>query len=117
MAPPTAPKPTFIESTETVLTVEFAPLEDDSVAAYDLCWKEYPRSWEDAEQSTTLKKSKFSGKKKVKVDAENLTPGTTYTVRLVAKDADGNRGDPSAELVLDTDAVSCGPKKSRCTIL
>jgi len=99
-----------------VLTVEFSPLEDDSIESYDLCWKEYPRTWEDAEQSITIEKAKFSGKKKVKAEAEDLTPGTTYTIRLVAKDGAGTRGEPGEELIVDTDSVSCGPKKSSCTI-
>mmetsp|Transcript_37595 Transcript_37595/g.76688 ORF Transcript_37595/g.76688 Transcript_37595/m.76688 type:complete len:116 (-) Transcript_37595:39-386(-) len=113
---PSAPKLKLVGATETVITVEFAPSKKDTVGSYDLCWKEYVRNWDDAELNKNISKDQFTGKAKVTVSADDLNPGTTYAVRLVAKDADGNRGNPGPELIIDTDAVSCAPKSS-CVLL
>jgi hypothetical protein len=52
--------------------------------------------------------------------ATPLLPGQTYCLRLVCIQSDGEIiGDPSNELVCDTDQVGCTPTetKSCCTIL
>ena len=54
---------------------------------------------------------------KVKTAIEDLEPGTTYSFRLVAKDAEGNSGVPGPELIIDTEAVGCTPKQSSCCVI
>ena len=54
-----------------------------------------------------------AGKKKTKAEATDLTPGSTYCVRL---SCDGM--DPGPELIIDTEQVGCTPKSSGgCVIL
>jgi len=44
----------------------------------------------------------------------NLNPGATYCVRLVPIDSEGEKGEPSPELIVDTEAVGCTPKQESC---
>ena len=110
MVPGTAPKPEFIGATETEITIEFIPSEDKTVASYDLCWRVHAQTWEDASEKLAVQKETFLNKPKVRLDAHGLEPGTTYALRLIAKDIDNTPGSPGPELIVDTDGVSCAPK-------
>ena len=96
---------------QTTISIEFSP--DSSADSYDLCWKEYPQSWDMA----TKKNLRASGLDKIKTDADGLNPGMTYCLRLIAKDSAGNNGEPSAEMIVDTEAVSCTPQQKSCCII
>ena len=98
---------------QTTVEVEFSP--DDSVASYDLCYKIYQQTWEQQKVKAIGKDLLKGGN--VQVAIEELEPGTTYCFRLVAKDADGTKGEPGPELIIDTEAISCTPKTRRCVIL
>mmetsp|Transcript_22158 Transcript_22158/g.30848 ORF Transcript_22158/g.30848 Transcript_22158/m.30848 type:complete len:112 (-) Transcript_22158:201-536(-) len=107
----TAPKPEFITAVETEITVEFPAVGD--VTEYELEWKPYPASWETGSKSKNVS---VSGKK-TKATVTDLEPGTTYCIRLACKDATGRAGEPSQELIVDTEQVGCTPQqKSCCTV-
>ena len=53
----------------------------------------------------------------VQVAIDELEPGTTYCFRLMAKLSDGSKGEPGPELIIDTEAISCTPKRRRCVIM
>mmetsp|Transcript_31902 Transcript_31902/g.46980 ORF Transcript_31902/g.46980 Transcript_31902/m.46980 type:complete len:113 (+) Transcript_31902:83-421(+) len=111
MADSPAPKLDFINASETSITVSFTPLSSSDVASYELCWKQYEQTWEEMESIPVYPAT--SGK--TNATAQDLNPCTTYALRLVVVDADGSMGEPGTELILDTDAVDCGPK-GKCTI-
>ena len=48
---------------------------------------------------------------KVRAQATDLTPGSTYCVRLACVDG-STAGEPGPELILDTEQVGCTPKQS-----
>jgi hypothetical protein len=79
-------------------------------------WKEIEQQWNKPAGNTTL--SVGGGEKKVKAEACDLTPGTTYCVRAVCLDAKGAKGVPGPELIIDTEQVGCTPKseKSCCVV-
>lgn len=58
-----------------------------------------------------------AGEKKVKGEAVDLTPGTTYCIRCRCI-SNGATGEPGKELIIDTEQVGCTPKadKSCCII-
>ena len=95
---------------QTEITIEFIPSEDKTVASYDLCWRVHAQTWEDASEKLAVQKETFLNKPKVRLDAHGLEPGTTYALRLIAKDIDNTPGSPGQELIVDTDGVSCAPK-------
>jgi len=93
---------------QTTIEVEFKPIS--GVTDYTLQWKEYPAKWDNAGSKAIV----VSGKKKTKVEATDLQPGSTYCVRLVAAGMD----EPGPELIIDTEQVGCTPKSSgKCVIL
>jgi len=87
-------------------------------------FRKYEQSWEDSwDKESQSKKinpglSLEGGKsKKILCVAENLNPGCSYCVRLLAHDVNGDiQGDPGPELIIDTEAVSCTPKAKTCII-
>ncbi|EEC47983.1 predicted protein [Phaeodactylum tricornutum CCAP 1055/1] len=112
MSVPKAPTLNFIEASETTIVVEFDPSSDAGVS-YILQWKDHSQPWS-AASTKTIRAS--SGK--TKAEAEPLEPGTTYCVRLMVRDASGQDGEPSPQLVLDTEQVGCTPKADKaCCIL
>jgi len=44
---------------------------------------------------------------KIRAEAEDLQPGTTYCVRLAVN------GEPGPELIVDTEQVGCTPKAEK----
>lgn len=98
---------------QTIVDVEFSP--SSSVSSYDLCYKVYQQKWEE-QKIKKIGEDQLKGGK-IKTAIVDLEPGTTYAFRLVANDADGNCGAPGPELIIDTEAVGCTPKKSSCVIL
>ena len=80
-------------------------------------WKEIEGSWNAPAGSTTVKSTTGGGTKKVKGEAVDLTPGTTYCIRCVSTNGSA-RGEPGKELIIDTEQVGCTPKaeKSCCVI-
>ena len=99
--------------TQTIVELEFPP--DDSSVSYDLCYKVYQQTWEQQRVKAIGKDLLKDGN--VQVAIEELEPGTTYCFRLVAKASDGSKGEPGPELIIDTEAVSCTPKRRRCVIM
>ena len=96
------------------ITVQFKPLSDTSVS-YELQWKqihepEYIKSISvsAADPTATV----------VQAIATPLEPGQTYCVRLKCQQ-DGVLGEPSQELICDTEQVGCTPtdQKSCCVVL
>lgn len=75
-------------------------------ASYQLQWKEYNVSWNDAGSKSVTAQN---------VEAEPLQPGTTYCLRLVA----AGSSEPGPELIVDTEQVGCTPqaKQGCCEIL
>lgn len=102
--------PLSLFKTQTTIEVEFKPLSD--VSDYVLQWKEYPAKWDTA--GVGSKSVTATNKKKVKVEATDLEPGSTYCVRLTS-----NGMNPGPELIIDTEQVGCTPKSGggRCIIL
>lgn len=66
--------------------MEFKPLS--GISDYQLQWKEYPAKW----GSDSGRKAVVVQKNKCKLLAEDLTPGTTYCVRLTCQDKDPGPG-------------------------
>jgi len=99
---------------QTAITVSFSP--SSSIYSYDLCWKEYPQNWDTDGQSASLSSKDSNNSQKIKYTAQGLNPGATYTFRLICNDADGNKGKPGPELVIDTEAVSCTPTNKCCVL-
>jgi hypothetical protein len=89
------------------ITVRFKP---DPSLSYQLQWKQI----QELEFSHTMKIRPGSSEG----IATPLLPGHTYCLRLVCIQSDGTIiGEPSPELVCDTDQVGCTPEtKSCCTI-
>jgi hypothetical protein len=87
--------------------VEFTPL--DNITSYELQWKEHaaPQKWEDSSYTKTATINTTTSKTKQKCEATNLTPGTTYCVRLTTTTGDYCC---SKELIIDTEQVGCTPK-------
>ena len=54
-------------------------------------------------------------------EATDLLPATTYCLRIVPMDMDsrvsGGRGEPSPELIVDTEAIGCTPDSKSCCIV
>mmetsp|Transcript_12765 Transcript_12765/g.29694 ORF Transcript_12765/g.29694 Transcript_12765/m.29694 type:complete len:118 (+) Transcript_12765:865-1218(+) len=117
MSLPKGPILSLIEATETDITVEFTPLE--GVETYELQYKEHAESWEQHMQTLMVKASGSP----TRVTAVGLNPGATYCVRLVcisSSSSSGDRGEPSKELVIDTEQVGCTPTPDSgcpCTIM
>jgi len=53
----------------------------------------------------------------IRVNTQDLNPGTTYALRMIGLDSDGKKGKPSPELVIDTESVGCGPRSNKCNIM
>ncbi len=45
-------------------------------------------------------------------DATDLLPATTYCLRVIAVDENGQKGEPSPDMIVDTEAVGCSPDAS-----
>jgi hypothetical protein len=106
--------PTFVPPfLQTTISVEFKPLP--SIAKYELEWKEVEKGWDKPAGSTS---TSDVGGNKIKVEAIDLTPGMTYCIRAVCVGADGGKGAPGPELIIDTEQVGCTPKaeKSCCIV-
>ena len=99
--------------TQTIVELEFSP--DDSSDSYDLCYKVYQQTWEQ-QRVKAIGKDLLKGAN-VQVAIDELEPGTTYCFRLMAKLSDGSKGEPGPELIIDTEAISCTPKRRRCVIM
>lgn len=85
----------------------------ESISDYELQWKSIEQKWPDMSSNAV----KAGGKKKYMAEAIDLTPGTTYCVRLVVVSG-GSKGEPGPELIIDTEQVGCTPKSSGgCLIL
>ena len=91
-----------------------------NIYSYSLCYKEYGLDWETYGNSSKVDSSAINnstGSNKIITIAEGLNPGSTYNVRLLAHDINGDvQGDPGPELIIDTETVSCTPK-SRCIVM
>mmetsp|Transcript_113809 Transcript_113809/g.317867 ORF Transcript_113809/g.317867 Transcript_113809/m.317867 type:complete len:118 (-) Transcript_113809:129-482(-) len=109
MSAPKGPKLELVEATETTIDVAFKP--DSSIASYELQWKPIEQQWSNL-ASTSIQGSSSSSGKKVKAQAIDLQPGTTYCVRLVCVSSGGSKGEPGPELIIDTEQVGCTPKQS-----
>uniref|UniRef100_A0A7S2HC50 Fibronectin type-III domain-containing protein n=1 Tax=Helicotheca tamesis TaxID=374047 RepID=A0A7S2HC50_9STRA len=101
-----APKLELVEVSETTITVTFVP--SPSTTSYELNWKEYQQNWENHGKSAPISTEGKPEGKPVQEDAVELQPQTTYSVRLIALDADGNKGEPGKPLIVDTEAHPCG---------
>uniref|UniRef100_A0A7S2R1G5 Fibronectin type-III domain-containing protein n=1 Tax=Eucampia antarctica TaxID=49252 RepID=A0A7S2R1G5_9STRA len=102
MTTPSQPKPTLVEATETVISVDFSP--EASVQKYELKWKDYAaQSWDSKQVEFTTSDGKIN------VEVTNLNPGTTYCLKLVAE---GKEEGP--ELIVDTETIGCTPKQKTC---
>ena len=97
--------------TQTIVELEFSP--DGSSDSYDLCYKVHQQTWE--QQMVKVIGNELLTK--VHVVIEELEPGTTYCFRLISKASDGSKGEPGPELIIDTEAISCTPKRRRCVIM
>mmetsp|Transcript_20097 Transcript_20097/g.25380 ORF Transcript_20097/g.25380 Transcript_20097/m.25380 type:complete len:114 (-) Transcript_20097:649-990(-) len=107
-------KPTFIEAEETVIIVEFTPDTNGNAESYKLSWKQHPQPWSEAESKLIHP----SSQQKIRVEAADLIPSTTYCLRLVMVDGNGNEvGDYSPELIVDTEAVGCTPQQKSCCVV
>jgi hypothetical protein len=89
---------------QTTISVEFNTVT--SISDYELQWKAIEQNWADASSSAVL-----SSGKKGTAEADDLTPGTTYCIRLACTSG-GATGEPGPELIIDTEQVGCTPKKS-----
>lgn len=99
-----------------MIIIEFTP--DENTPAYKLSWKQHPQPWTEAE-SKIIHVSKSSSSTKIKAEAIELLPSTTYCLRLAMSDSNGNEtSEYSPELIVDTEAVGCTPgqKKSCCVV-
>ena len=88
-------------------------------SSYELQWKEVQQPWESAGANTSFVSAAASGGK-TKAVASNLTPGTSYCIRVVVLAGDkSTKGPPGPELIIDTEQVGCTPKskKGGCLIL
>uniref|UniRef100_A0A7S1YMA7 Fibronectin type-III domain-containing protein n=1 Tax=Grammatophora oceanica TaxID=210454 RepID=A0A7S1YMA7_9STRA len=112
MTVPTGPKIDLVGATETDITVEFKPLSECNT--YELQWKAYPQTWD----LLSSKAVSTSDETKSKAVAAGLDPGATYCVRMVCVDGT-ERGEPGAELIIDTEQVGCTPKSesSGCCVI
>ena len=53
-----------------------------------------------------------------KIFIGGFQPSTTYCLHIVMLDSDDNEiGEPSPELVFDTEAVGCTPKQKSCCVV
>ena len=98
---------------QTIVELEFSPY--DSSDSYELCYKVYQQTWEQ-QRAKAIGKDLLKGAS-VQVAIEELEPGTTYCFRLLAIASDGSKGEPGPELIIDTEAISCTPKRRRCVIM
>mmetsp|Transcript_25545 Transcript_25545/g.58930 ORF Transcript_25545/g.58930 Transcript_25545/m.58930 type:complete len:121 (-) Transcript_25545:376-738(-) len=110
------PKPTYVDSDEVSITVSFtlpatSPLPSYELEAAMLVESHGGPVWERSKKTPIA----FEGDSEViRATAEDLEPGMTYFIRLVATLPEGGReivGDP---LVIDTQAVGCAPSESKC---
>eukprot|EP00559_Dactyliosolen_fragilissimus_P008631 CAMPEP_0184871810 /NCGR_PEP_ID=MMETSP0580-20130426/40933_1 /TAXON_ID=1118495 /ORGANISM="Dactyliosolen fragilissimus" /LENGTH=109 /DNA_ID=CAMNT_0027374521 /DNA_START=838 /DNA_END=1170 /DNA_ORIENTATION=- len=104
------PKLTFINAQETLITVEFT--FNPSIESYVLNWKEYAQSWENSSYKVVPNVQNSSGPVQVDTFAD-LNPGTPYCLRLTV----GEGGVPGPEIIVDTEAVSCAPKRQACCVI
>lgn len=99
--------------------VEITP-DTNATLCYKLSWKQHPQPWSEA-SSKLIHLSSSSPPNKIRVEAEDLLPSTTYCLRSVMVDA--NSGEElsaySPELIVDTEAVGCTPgqKQSSCCVV
>ena len=105
-------KPFSTPSQQTEISIQFKAEAGHS--SYELQWKEVQQPWDAAGR---LDVAATSGK--TKAVAANLTPGTSYCIRLVIVAGDKSKGPPGPELIIDTEQVGCTPKASgpKCVIL
>lgn len=92
--------------------MSFTP--NPNIDSYELCYREYAQDWSYG-GVVQISSSEKNGNK-ITRSVDDLNPGATYSLRLVAKDSDGNKGKPGPELIVDTEAVSCTPQSKMCTI-
>ena len=95
------------------ITVQFKPLSDTSIS--------YVLEWKDVHESSYSKSAQVSVSTTATTQAvaTPLEPGRTYCVRLVCQKDGVAVGEPSKELICDTEQVGCTPtdKKSCCVVL
>lgn len=109
MSPTTLEKPIFISADETTIVVKVNLDESDAYRSCQLCWKQYPQSWQEC-QSKVIPIANTA----VTMEATDLLPATTYCLRLEAKDGSGV---VSEDLIVDTEAVSCTPQARSCCVI
>jgi len=81
---------------------------------YELEWKEVQAPWEAAAGSSSVT---ATGSGKTKTVATNLTPGTSYNIRISVV-AGGTKGPSGPEMIIDTEQVGCTPRQKKgCIIL
>mmetsp|Transcript_12561 Transcript_12561/g.18317 ORF Transcript_12561/g.18317 Transcript_12561/m.18317 type:complete len:113 (-) Transcript_12561:221-559(-) len=107
----TPEKPTFIDCTEISITLEFKAQSE--AAYYELSWKQHGQNWDDA---TKLRIGATSDDT-ITAEAADLLPATPYYLRVTAIDSSGFQSDPSPELIVDTEGVSCAPKSKSCCVI
>lgn len=54
----------------------------------------------------------------MRVETADLIPSTSYCLRLIQVDNDGNEvGEYGPELIVDTEAVGCTPGQKSCCVV
>jgi len=108
---------------QTSITLEFKP--HPQVPSYQLSWKQYPQSWQEADSKTITIGPSPTSATIITAQATDLLPATTYCVRIAANyvpngDASPSSSpisSPSPELIVDTEAIGCTPKTESCCVL
>ena len=94
-------------------------MPEKDISSYKLSWKQHPQPWSEAE-SKLIHISSSTSSNKIRVEAAELLPSTTYCLKLVMVDSNGNEtSEYSPELIVDTEAVGCTPgqKESSCCVV
>ena len=117
---------------QTTVTLQFKP-HHPQVSSYTLEWKQHPQPWQQA-HSKSIPVPVDNGNDNdnnndtmIVAEATDLLPATTYCLRIVPMDMDmdmnmdsrvsGGRGEPSPELIVDTEAIGCTPDSKSCCIV
>ena len=113
-------KPQSFSQTQSEIIIEFTP---EPATSYKLCWKEAPQPWTEAESKfihfPTTSSTSSSSPAKIRVEAADLIPSTSYCLRLIKIDAESRDeiGDYGPELIVDTEAVGCTPGQKSCCVV
>ena len=94
--------------------MQFKP--QPGVQAYELAWKQHPQSWQEADTKII---QVVRPNDLLTVEATDLLPGTTYCVRIAPMLGVSSEsvGDPSPDVIVDTEQVDCTPGAKSCCIV